>query len=197
MHIINCIDEQFSPSSVIAVSVLGLVPSVMCSKDVNLDTAVSKYKDDLPSPELLQMELKRWKKWYMKMPADLRPSSPAKAIKECDRDNIYILLQIACTLPVTLCECERSCSMLRWLNNYMRASMGKNRLSQLTLLHIHYDTPVDLDKGSELLYSTPPPQNWTWISPTLRYLKSLYYMNFIICLFVNICVKVIIIYTEN
>ena len=27
----------------------------------------------------------------------------------------------------------------------MRASMGKDRLSHLALLHIHYATPVDLD----------------------------------------------------
>ena len=69
--------------------------------------------------------------------------------KECDRDmfpNIYILLQITCTIPVTSCECERSASGLRRLNNYMRASMGKDRLSYLALLHIHYDHSVDLDK---------------------------------------------------
>ena len=60
--------------------------------------------------------------------------------------NISVLLQIACTLPVTSCECERSASALRRLNKYMRASMGKCRLSNLALLHIHYDTPVDLDR---------------------------------------------------
>ena len=107
------------------------------------------YNDDLPSPEVFEMELKRWKNKYTLKPADQRPSSPALSIKECDQDmfpNIYILLQIACTIPVTSCECERSASGLRRLNNYMRVSMGKNRLSNLALLHIHYDTPVDLDK---------------------------------------------------
>ena len=80
---------------------------------------------------------------------DERPSSAAEAIKECDRDmfpNIYILLQIACTIPVTSCKYERSASGLKRLNNYMRASMGKDRLSYLALLHIHYNLPVDLDK---------------------------------------------------
>ena len=78
----------------------------------------------------------------------LRPGSPAVAIKDCDAalfPNISILLQITCTIPVTSCECERSASTLRRLNNYMRASMGKDRLSHLALLHIHYTTPVDLD----------------------------------------------------
>ena len=40
---------------------------------------------------------------------------------------------------------KRSASTLHRLNNYMRASMGKSRLSSLALLHIHYDTTMDLD----------------------------------------------------
>ena len=53
---------------------------------------------------------------------------------------------VACTLPVTSCECERSASALRRLHNYTRASMGMSRLSSLALLHIHYDMHVDLDE---------------------------------------------------
>ena len=34
---------------------------------------------------------------------------------------------------------------LRRLSNYMRESMGKDRLCHLAILHIHYTTPVDLD----------------------------------------------------
>ena len=84
----------------------------------------------------------------MPMSPQLRPASPAAAIKDCDSDsfpNISVLLQMACTIPVTSCECERSASVLRQLNNYMQASMGKSRLSNLALLHIHY-AEVDLDK---------------------------------------------------
>ena len=158
-HIIAFIDQQFSQSSINASLLLGLVPNILCSKDVDLQTAVSMYNEDLPSPELFEMELKRWKNKYTLKPADQRPSSPALAIKECDRDmfpNIYILLQITCTIPVTSCECERSASGLRRLNNYMRALMGKNRLSNLALLHIHYDTPVDLDKVVDIYAKLHP-----------------------------------------
>ena len=80
---------------------------------------------------------------------DKTPSTPAKAIKECDMEsfpNVFILLQIACTLPVTSCEFERSASVMQQLINYMWASMGKDRLSHLALLHIHYDTQTDLDE---------------------------------------------------
>ena len=70
-HIIMCLDQQFSPSAIIATSLLGLVPSILCSKDVKLDAAVSKYEAGLPSPELFQMELKRWKNRYLSMPSEV------------------------------------------------------------------------------------------------------------------------------
>ena len=149
-HIIMFIDQQFSGSSITAVKLLGLVPSILCSsKPIDLGVCVNQYSSDLPSPELFEMEIQRWKNRYMPKQYKERPSSAADAIKECDKDmfpNIYILLQIACTVPVTSCEYERSASGLRRLNNFMRASMGKDRLSSLALLHIHYDFCIDLDK---------------------------------------------------
>ena len=59
--------------------------------------------------------------------------------------NIFVILKLIAALPVTSCECERSASVLRRLNNYMRASMGKGRLSNLAMLHIHYDKEISMD----------------------------------------------------
>ena len=70
-------------------------------------------------------------------------------IKECDPNcypNIRVLIQLACTLPVSSCQCERSASALRRLNSYMRASMGKQRLANLALIHIHYDKEISLEE---------------------------------------------------
>ena len=148
-HIIQSLEDRFSPCSLIASSLLGIVPSVCCTREVCVDKAIHQYISDLPSPELFPAEMRRWKQRYIKMPCNIRPSSPAEAVKDCDADlfpNIHILLRIICTIPVTSCECERSASCLRRLNNYMRASMGKSRLSSLALLHIHYDHEVDLDE---------------------------------------------------
>lgn len=75
---------------------------------------------------------------YLAKAASERPS----ALADCDKDlypNMYTPLQIACTLPVTSCECERNASTLRRLRNFMRAGMSENRLSSLALMHIHYD----------------------------------------------------------
>ena len=50
--------------------------------------------------------------------------------------NLYILLKIAATFPVTLCECERSVSRMRRLNNYMSCTMDERRLFSLAIMHI-------------------------------------------------------------
>ena len=73
--------------------------------------------------------------------------SPSKAMREADRDfppNIYQLLLIACTLPVTSVECERSISRLRYLKNYLRSTMTESQLNGLAHLYIHRVTLTEL-----------------------------------------------------
>ena len=77
-----------------------------------------------------------------------QPSTLAEAVKICDYDvypNIFILLSICCTWPVTTCECERSFSGPRRLNTYLRATQSSERLDALALMHIHGDMNIDVD----------------------------------------------------
>jgi hypothetical protein len=46
------------------------------------------------------------------------------------------LIQIALTIPVNSCSCERSFSVLRRLHTWLRSTMGQGRLHQLSLLSI-------------------------------------------------------------
>ena len=48
--------------------------------------------------------------------------------------DLFVVLQIAVTLPVTSCECERSFSIMRRLRTWLRASMTSERLSALALI---------------------------------------------------------------
>ena len=71
------------------------------------------------------------------------------ALKDCDKDvfpNIHALLRIACTLPVTSAENERSNSVLKRLKTYLRSTMGSDSLSPLALMHIHRSAFVDFRK---------------------------------------------------
>ncbi|XP_063752499.1 52 kDa repressor of the inhibitor of the protein kinase-like isoform X1 [Eleginops maclovinus] len=171
-HVISEFESRFSPLSVTASRLMGLIPSVQCNSDVTVDIseAVALYQDDLPSPEVIDQELKRWKlKWQVKA-LHQRPSSCASAIKECDEmmyPNIFKLLKIACTLPVTSCECERSASVLRRLNTFMRSSMGEDRMSSLALIHTHYDMALDLDEAVDL-YSKMHPRRLELMSVLMQ-----------------------------
>ncbi|PFX27027.1 52 kDa repressor of the inhibitor of the protein kinase [Stylophora pistillata] len=101
--------------------------------------------------------LKRWK--IMVQNGRIAADSCASSLKACDPDdfpNLYMLLKIAATLPVTTCECERSISTMRRLNNYMRCTMGESRLSSLALMHIKYDMPVNLEEIVNLFEGLHP-----------------------------------------
>ena len=147
-EVISEFDARFSKLSASAGQLVGLVPSVICQREVNVEKAAELYTSDLPSPELLDQEADRWKRKFLAIEPESRPTSCASAIKAYDPrtfPNLFVLLKIACTLPVTSCECEHSCSVFRRLSNYMRASMGQESLSSLALLHIHYDSVSDID----------------------------------------------------
>ena len=106
------------------------------------------YKADLPSPHLLSTEFRRWKSKYSSAPLDHRPNTLEGALQSCDKEdfpNIFTLLVIACTLPVTTCETERSNSQLKLLKTYLRSTMTEKRLSSLALIKIHRDIVADLD----------------------------------------------------
>ena len=126
---------------------MGLVPSVIAVKDeVSISEAAGLYKDDLPRPNLLDKEFRRWKnKWRTKRPSS-RPNSVEISLKVCVRIlfqiyiyiYIYISLKIATTTPVTSCVSEQSGIVLKTFNTYLRASMRQERLTSLAMIHISY-----------------------------------------------------------
>lgn len=155
-HILKELDAQFSGLQTTASKLLGLIPTLLDEK-IDISEAVEMYEDDMPTPHLVNTELDRWRYKFKNVP-DI-PSSLAQALKACDETmfpNIFVLLKIACTLPVTSCECERSFSTIRRLHTYIRASMGQERLSSLALMTIHYDDEIDVDEVVRLFAQHHP-----------------------------------------
>lgn len=60
--------------------------------------------------------------------------------------DLFKLLSISLTLPVTSVSCERSFSCLRRLKNYLRNTSGDARTSNLALLAINSDRTRALDQ---------------------------------------------------
>ena len=105
-HIILQLGERFDAVTVQASRLLALVPSVMNenqTKSQELQGVLDMYRDDLPSPQLFPAEFRRWRIKYAE--EEELPGSCDTALKQCDEDefpNIFTLLKILSTLPVTL-----------------------------------------------------------------------------------------------
>ena len=128
---------------------LHLIPLiVITATEINIDETITFYEEDLPNISVISTEIWRWQNRWTKMHIDDCPFPLQSALKECDKEyfpNIYALLRIACTLPVTSCENERANSVLTNLKMYLRSTMGQEGMSALVLMKIHYKTQVDLD----------------------------------------------------
>ena len=117
------------------------------------------YADDLPSPQDFDVELFRWRRKWLNADQDHLPSSAAQALGECNHEffpNVHKLLRILCTLPITSAECERSCSTLRRLKTYLRATMTSERESGLALMNIHYGRQIDISATIDLFARKHP-----------------------------------------
>ena len=107
-----------------ASKLLLLVPSIICHPDYN--------HLEITNPDIIDQDLRRWERKWMDVKPDDRPDSLTKSSKACDKlrfPNIFILIKIGCTLPVTSAECERSFSAMRRLRTWLKSSMNSERLS--------------------------------------------------------------------
>lgn len=59
--------------------------------------------------------------------------------------NLYKLIQVAITIPVSSATCERSFSAMRRVKNWLRTSMQQNRFTNLSTICIERDITNNLD----------------------------------------------------
>ena len=94
-HIIAVFEAQFSGLTVTSSLLLGLVPSVSFTQDITIDTAVNMYRENLPSPELMEGQTLEAEGEGKSL--DNIPAPCAAAITTCDPvlyPNILMLLKI-------------------------------------------------------------------------------------------------------
>ena len=128
-HLISELSNRFDAHTKQATLLQYLIPHkiVQSTSCANIDQAVLYYKDDLPNSCIVVEEFARWKQKWIAM---LLNKKPEKSLKECcpsSLSNLFTLLKIFATIPMSACSCECSASGLRRPNNYLRAAQAEKK----------------------------------------------------------------------
>ena len=103
------------------------------------------YETILPNPSSVFSEYELWKSKWINVPKSERGKTATSGLAQWNRTfylNIWKILQILATLPVSTASAERSFSSLRRLKNNLRNAMGEDQFTCLALLSIHRDISV-------------------------------------------------------
>ena len=142
-----------------------VIPSILLATDPiwkdNVREFCDHYRQDIPNYAGLPAELLlRERMWKEKK--DRRedvPDSIGATLEQIDKDayvNIYTMLQILITIPISSASCERSISTLRNLKTYLRNTMVQDRLNGLALMQAHREMELDLEKIVDLFANLHP-----------------------------------------
>jgi len=115
----------------------------------DLERLLEIYQEDIGPRAAAVPEVQRGVNKWKKEDVSTVPSSAIVALCACHADiypNVYILLTILSTLPVSTAASERSFSTMRGLKTYLRSSIGNERMAGLALLSIHKDRQIDREK---------------------------------------------------
>ena len=139
-------------------SLQGLLPIKLtpASSVCDIEQAGAFYSSDLPNASILDEELHLWKEKWLSVSAKDRPQTITACLKNCSLHtfpNIFNLLQLFATLPLSSCSCEQSGSALRRLKNYLRCTQKEERLTALGLVHTHYHSAMDAGTVGKILFA--------------------------------------------
>lgn len=99
---------------------------------------VEFYQPDVENLDILLVKLKLWRRKLSKSSNNVLKSA-LQALIECDANlfpNIFILIKILCTLPVSTTTPERMFSSLKRIKTYLKNTMSQVRLKIINFLFI-------------------------------------------------------------
>ena len=164
-HLVSEMNIRFNEHSKNMTKILNLLSPSVFGMEANLSESdisefLTMYGDDIPYRSALGTELHSWFfKWKSDKGTADDCNTVIKALKEADVDmfpNIHTLLRIVATQPVTSCECERSISKIRLVKSALRSSMTQEQLNGLTLLNVHAELQLDIDKIIDMFAKEHP-----------------------------------------
>ena len=164
-HVLMQLDSRFEDDVFVCYKGFSVIPSILLATDSiwkdNVREFCDHYRQDIPNYAGLPAELLLWERMW-KEKKDRRediPDSIGATLEQIDKDayvNIYTMLQILITIPISSASCERSISTLRNLKTYLRNTMVQDRLNGLALMHAHREMELDLEKIIDLFANLHP-----------------------------------------
>ena len=164
-HVLMQLDSRFEDDVFVCYKGFSVIPSILLATDPvwkdNVREFCDHYRQDIPNYAGLPAELLLWERMW-KEKKDRRediPDNISATLEQIDKDayvNIYTMLQILITIPISSASCERSISTLRNLKTYLRNSMVQDRLNGLALMHAHREMELDLEKVVDLFANLHP-----------------------------------------
>lgn len=141
----SCVSSDFEFLSGVSLSVLSVEELKKCAADL-----AQKY-GDLDAVEFMS-EIESFKFQANSLLGSLKNSNPIEILQLIHTyslmdiyPNIEIALRIFLTIPVTVASCERSFSKLKLVKNYLRSTMGQERLTSLSIVSIENDLANSLN----------------------------------------------------
>ena len=112
----------------------------------------------MPSADTADVELNLWRQHN-------RPKDDTPVTTECDilqilrltadfYPDVHTVMKVLLTIPVSIASAEHSFSCLHHLKTYLQNTMTDKRLSELTLMNIHHDIPIDSEAILREFYVT-------------------------------------------
>ncbi|XP_022782315.1 52 kDa repressor of the inhibitor of the protein kinase-like [Stylophora pistillata] len=165
-HCTQHIDRRFQNEVYSCYKGLYLVPKVMLSSAAVWKARVREfcndYRQDIPNIAGLDGEFALWERMWrdqQNLRADPIPDRVSDTLAEVDKHafcNIYTILQLLATLPMSSASSERSFSTLKYLKTYLRNTMGQERLNGLALMYVHRDKNMDIEQLIDLFAQMHP-----------------------------------------
>ncbi len=148
-QLISDLSFQFDRHAKQAASLQGLLPTFKSSSPSDIKDAVEFYSEDLPNAGIVDEEFYRWKHKWLLIPSQNRPHTLHEVLQQCSEHGFlknFTLLKLFATIPLSSWSCERSASALKRLNSYLRCTQTEERSSSLALIHMNYETSIDVNE---------------------------------------------------
>lgn len=165
-HVLAQLNQRFEKHRALlkdfSVIVPSAIPPMQDDREKGAENLLTVFAHDVETRAALGELRLWWAKWANKA-ANQRPSTGTDALSHCDSrfyPNVYKLLQILVTLPVTAASAERTFSSMRLLKNYLRSTMSEERMVGLALLYAHRNVDISVSEVIDRFAKLPRRVNF-------------------------------------